>query len=375
MGRSDFWSKVFNKKTSKSLKTTAKRVKTQLEWAIPGLRVVNAVNTVWKATEVAGNVSSAAQTVNEAIPEVVLAGKSIASSASKAAYAAAFTSVISTVGTFGGLAIAYQGTQALNRIARDLNNISRSTVAHIGLTAPREFAQNVCDFINEKMHMHPDKGRTEHAFFVYHPDTDWTSPFADILWNGGLHDREGRYRGRTSNLDFATIMMLQTLEREEEPGKKLKLHLIIPAYRLLLIEEPIRLPEALGELRIHGKIHDSTEWGRKTAARDDLVRDLPPQTQTMRDMHPTGPRSAAVTALVKMTETDMHETQGDGVIMDMKEATDRTLQALGTGDEKTTGPDLREADETTEGIGYNVANNPKMRDRNVFSSDGGIFVH
>jgi hypothetical protein len=170
------------------------------------------------------------------------------------------TSAISTVGTFGGLAFAYQGIQALNRIARDLNSISRSSAAHIGLTAPREFAHNVCDFINEELHMYPDKGRTEHAFFVYHPDTDWTSPFADILRKGGLHDPEGRYRGRTSNIDLATIMMLNTLEQEGKRGKKLKLHLIIPAYRFLVIEEAIRLPEALSDVRIHGKIHDSTEY-------------------------------------------------------------------------------------------------------------------
>lgn len=108
--------------------------------------------------------------------------------------------------------------------------------------------------------MYLDRRRTEHAFFVCHPDTDWTSRFAEILGNGGLHDPEGRYRGRTSNLDLVTIMMLKTLKREEELGKELILHLIIPAYTPLLIEEAIRLPDILGQVKIHGKIHRGMEY-------------------------------------------------------------------------------------------------------------------
>lgn len=224
--------------------------------------MVGIANNIWNATQVANNVSSAAKMMDQSIPEIVLAGKSIASSANRAAYAAAFASVISTVGTFGELAFAYQGTEALNRIAGHLGDISRSSAAHVGLIAPRKFAQIVIDFINEKLHLYRDSNRTEHAFFVYHPDTDWTSAFSAILREKGLDDPEGRYRGRTSNLDLAIIMMLETRarEKEKESGKTLELHLIIPAYTHMVIEEAISLPEDLGQVIIHGKRHRSTEY-------------------------------------------------------------------------------------------------------------------
>jgi hypothetical protein len=56
-----------------------------------------------------------------------------------------------------------------------------------------------------------------------------------------------------------------------------------------------------------------------------------------------------------MTKENMHETQGEGAILNMKEAEDGSLQALGPGDEKTTGRDLLEADTMTEELGYNSA--------------------
>lgn len=214
-----------------------------------------------KATRAGGNIPSAAQTMDETFPDIVIAGKSITSTTNIRAYHKAVTSAISKIGTFGGLAVAYQGERALSRMAVHLENVRQSTETP-------DFSRIVCDLINEQLSMNPDTNGTEHAFFIYHPDTYWTQAFSAILRNSneGLRDQEGRYQGHTNNLDFAIILMKATrrLHKKQQntrgSKKELILHLLIPACRPLLIEEAVCLPEALKDVRIYGKIHDSTEY-------------------------------------------------------------------------------------------------------------------
>lgn len=99
---------------------------------------------------------------------------------------------------------------ALDRIDNTLRNISRSAASQFALNVQKEFAQSVCDFLNERLMAYSDTKNAEHAFFIYHPDTDWTPRFSAIVYESGLNDPKGRYRGRTSSLDLAIILMEQT---------------------------------------------------------------------------------------------------------------------------------------------------------------------
>ncbi|AEO70718.1 uncharacterized protein THITE_2132160 [Thermothielavioides terrestris NRRL 8126] len=93
--------------------------------------------------------------------------------------------------------------------------------AQTGLEAPRKFARQVDMTIREQMASTPS-GSTRDIFFLYHPDTD----------------RHGEF------FDTRSV-------------KRARFHLIIPAYRPMLIIDPLIFPEELYPLTIRGLVHNS----------------------------------------------------------------------------------------------------------------------
>lgn len=112
-------------KASRNLYKYVRPISKGVEVAVPMARATSAVQTVVSGLKVA-------RTINESVPQIVLAGKSIASSASLAAYSLSFASV---AGTIGGLVIAHQGLRALDRISHQLENISKTNAAQLALEA------------------------------------------------------------------------------------------------------------------------------------------------------------------------------------------------------------------------------------------------
>lgn len=121
--------------------------------------------------------------------------------------------------------------------------------------------------------MNPDEKHTEHVFFVYHPDTNWTPGFSKRINcpEKGLRatDPQGRYCGRTDDLDYAIVWMLKTREmhkkrkgpwKHAERQTELKIHLLIPAYQRIVIDEPVCFPKDLTGLTVYGATFDGEKF-------------------------------------------------------------------------------------------------------------------
>ncbi|KAI1840357.1 hypothetical protein JX265_000725 [Neoarthrinium moseri] len=225
------------------------------------VRMIQAGHHIWKATKDPASIPQALAAIQEAVPIFQVMAKSVCDTAK---VATSFSSIATTLGTVGNLIIAYQGVQALNLIASNLKDINNTLQAQTALMSIEKFPQAVYDLVEEALHNFPDTDEVSNWFFVYHPDTIWTPGFHRLIMNRGLHRR---FCGHSNQLDAAVVFMLAARdysERATRHGNKLgkqhrrvKLHLLIPAYQAVVIKDPIRFPEALGDFTIHGKVHNS----------------------------------------------------------------------------------------------------------------------
>ncbi|KAG7294410.1 hypothetical protein NEMBOFW57_004481 [Staphylotrichum longicolle] len=125
--------------------------------------------------------------------------------------------------------------------------------AHVGLEAPRKFARQVHMTIKEQMASTP-AGDAHDIFFLYHPDTNWHGEFLHIVKR---HPLPANFLGMSENLDAIVIWMLFLRRQLGDKLKKARFHLVIPAYRPMLVKDPLIFPEALYPLTIRGLVHNS----------------------------------------------------------------------------------------------------------------------
>ncbi|KAH7117100.1 hypothetical protein B0J11DRAFT_571532 [Dendryphion nanum] len=168
-------------------------------------------------------------------------------------YATRFSQFLSLLGVMTQFVQVLQGDSALRNVLQDLGvKISREIEAQTGLKSPR-FAKQVHRFIHQRtQEMRQDDAN--HFFFVYHPDTDWNPEF---FHRAQANPLPSNFLGMSSNLDTLCIWMLfirSLLARSKIKGH---FHILIPAYRPLIIQDPVIFPPELYPLTIEGHIHDS----------------------------------------------------------------------------------------------------------------------
>ncbi|ETS74398.1 hypothetical protein PFICI_14264 [Pestalotiopsis fici W106-1] len=226
------------------------------------VKMIEAGQHLWKATQDVDSIPKAITIINEAIPVFQVMAKSICDSTK---VAVSFSNIAAQLGTIGNLVVTCQGVKALQLIASQLKDMNDTLQAQTALLSIEKFPQAVYDIVEEALHNYQDTDDISNWFFVYHPDTLWTPGFHRLVKDKGLHRR---FCGHSNQLDAAIVYMLAAREYSERAARnanktgkskrKIRLHLLIPAYQPVLIKDPVRFPEALGDFMVHGKIHNST---------------------------------------------------------------------------------------------------------------------
>ncbi|KAM0355016.1 hypothetical protein ACHAPU_000866 [Fusarium lateritium] len=236
--------------------------------ATPVIKIVQAANRLAKIGDVVHHanefLSSASQTAKGAqtiLPQMHIMGQSLVDSARLFSQ---FSMVATTLGAGANIIQTYQGVQALNLIAAKLGDISNSLEAQAALTAQRDFPQYVFDMIRERLSQSSVDAEREHWFFLYHPDTDWYPKFFHLVEEKPLSPR---FCGYTNQIDTVFMFMLAARERinkretykarKKQYCRPVQLHLIVPAYQIILIPEPIIIPEEIGDFVIEGRINSN----------------------------------------------------------------------------------------------------------------------
>ncbi|KAL8399415.1 hypothetical protein RB596_008012 [Gaeumannomyces avenae] len=173
-----------------------------------------------------------------------------------------------SIAAAGGIAFVavkvLQGEAALERIAQSLDGIHAAQQAQVALTAQRDFPAHVHEMVHERVMQTSADPDMDHWFFVWHPDNDWHPGFFRKLEERPIGPA---FCGYTHQLDTAFAFMRaarrriaakEAQARSRGKGRKpVRLHLLIPAYRHILILDPVRVPDDIGDFVMEGRIHDN----------------------------------------------------------------------------------------------------------------------
>ncbi|KFA69093.1 hypothetical protein S40285_00069 [Stachybotrys chlorohalonatus IBT 40285] len=98
-----------------------------------------------------------------------------------------------------------------------------------------------------------------HVFFLCHPDTDtdWDWAFFRCVQDQPLSHR---FLGMSQNLDALVVWMRFVKKNMDKDGKKIHIHLLIPAYRPMVAGESLAFSADLMPLTIHGHVHSSMPY-------------------------------------------------------------------------------------------------------------------
>ena len=203
------------------------------------------------------------ETANQIIPQIQVAARSLCD---KGIIIDQFANAATVLGMGANLILAYQGVQALKLIAAHLKCISNATEAQTTLMAQRDFPQYVYDLVCERLGQTRDDKRQKHWFFLYHPDNDWHPKFYHLLNKRRAGEAFCAYSNQIDSIFTLMLAARRYIERERHDariqGRKLlpvKLHLLIPAYRTVLIAEALRIPEEIGDFIIEGRSSNNIE--------------------------------------------------------------------------------------------------------------------
>ncbi|KAG4033830.1 hypothetical protein MFRU_004g03330 [Monilinia fructicola] len=146
-----------------------------------------------------------------------------------------------------------QGSSSLEEIGL---KIYGELEAQTGLAAPDKFAKHVDKYIRKEASS-VYGGDAEHLYFLYHPDTDWHGEFHDIVQNKPV---PSNFLGMSENLHALCTWMLFMRKRLERSRINAHFHLLIPAYRPMVVRTAFVFPEELYPLTVRGHIHNSKEY-------------------------------------------------------------------------------------------------------------------
>jgi hypothetical protein len=249
----------------------------KLAKCVPMVKTIQAEHGIMKIAQVANAAIHASQQFREFLPTMQIIAESFCD---KVPFIAGFSGLAIAAGIAGNLVLTYQGVQALKKIAAHLKDISDSLAAQTALTAPETFARHVYQSVYQGINNNAHHVHHEHWFFVYHPDTDWYPAFH---WKITEERLKKNFCGYSNQLDSVVIFMLaartelaKEQKRAEKLGKPMRdvvFHLLIPAYRPLVITEPLAFPKELSPFVVEGEIHNSNElvWLNIPEEQEDLL--------------------------------------------------------------------------------------------------------
>lgn len=269
----DLISRILDQKRPTKTTTSSKSAKKSVVQAVveqtaQSLPIVKTVQAIQSLLEVSANVShlvakasDAAEKTQRFIPEMQVMAQSFCDNAMVLGY---FSSTATVVGIGANLVQTYQGIQALQLIAAKLEGINAQLAAQTALIAQRDFPQYVYDMVGERLNQTLDDAACEHWFFLFHPDNDWYPKFYHLLEAKPLGRR---FCGYTNQIDTIFVFMLAARrqieadnERAREKGRevrRVKLHLLMPAYQPVLIAEALKIPEQIGDFVMEGRINSN----------------------------------------------------------------------------------------------------------------------
>ncbi|OCK73219.1 hypothetical protein K432DRAFT_257191, partial [Lepidopterella palustris CBS 459.81] len=228
---------------------------------LPVVKVYQVGHGVVKLGQAVNKCIDVSDTINETIPAMRIM---VGSFCDKIAFISSFVGLAHVAGIAANIIQTYQGIDALKEIGARLGDISNTLEAQTALQARMDFANLVYDELWDKLMDTSGDEKCSHWYFVYHPDTIWYAHFNRRICEKPLSKR---FCGYTNCLDMAVIFMLavrkslerhqRSPERHDQPTRMIKLHLLIPAYRLLFIPEFVEFPEDLSCFVVEGAIHNS----------------------------------------------------------------------------------------------------------------------
>lgn len=230
------------------------------------------------------NISRAGSAVHDAAEHftAVLSNVKIMASSvcATANYYARLATSAFAAGITGHFVQAYQGKQALDKIAQHLSGIedelAKQTSLQVqGSTGEQGFAKHVYWYIRMCID-ETEADAVQHCFFVYHPDNDWYPAFHDLVQKERLPPN---FCGKSHHLGDLCVWMEAVraeLLASTAHEKDTIFHLLVPAYQHMVILEPLIVPGSLQPLCIEGEVHDGTPYCRFNfpGANAGLLRDI-----------------------------------------------------------------------------------------------------
>lgn len=168
----------------------------------------------------------------------------------------------------------YEGAQALDLIAGRLQDISTTLKAQTILQSYQDFPQYIYSVVQQALRATENDWTCQHWYFLYYPGTTWYAGFYNLLEQ---YPFGHRFCGYTNQIDTVFLFMLAARRRQIERERRrqinlrrngegqdgqavpVRIHLLIPAHQLIVIDEPLAIPEEIGDFLIEGQVHDSKE--------------------------------------------------------------------------------------------------------------------
>lgn len=148
-----------------------------------------------------------------------------------------------------------QAIKALKQISDHLGD--RNCIAVSGAGGPDGFAQPVYDLINMKINDIDQEDRNNHRFFVFHDSTNWHPAFNRLTRENPLPPEF--VNPPSESLDLICLFMREVRQnltaQDQQRGKAIIFHLLIPSWSKLHIKTPLHFHEDLYPLKIEGLKH------------------------------------------------------------------------------------------------------------------------
>ncbi|OAX85536.1 hypothetical protein ACJ72_00074 [Emergomyces africanus] len=229
---------------------------------IPGVTDITAgVKNIWEGYSAERNgrvfrdeMQKTGYAVRQGIPSIQTCAESLAVFLKRKNAFDLFSAFLNGIRVIAQFVEVLQGPSALEEIC---HSIHRELEAQTGLRAPKIFAKQVHKVIMHQTSLRHEDG-IPHFYFLYHPDTDWHGYFFHIVSQKPLSPN---LLGVSENLDALCLWMIFLRQHlDKDRSRKVRFHLIIPAYRPMLIKDPLIFPDKLFPLTIQGLKHDSKEY-------------------------------------------------------------------------------------------------------------------
>ncbi|KAI9647029.1 hypothetical protein NHQ30_005031 [Ciborinia camelliae] len=229
-------------------------------------RVGNNVFTTFAAVATVGSQMNGAyqdyangKAVRKDLPKITALLSSLEKFIGNADFVNGFNMYLGVAGVVAQYVDVLQGGKALAEVGLQIKG---ELEAQTGLQAPEAFAKQVRLFIDQRISEESQsatRSGVKHAFFLYHPDSDWHPHFYESVRRKALPIN---FLGISQNLDSICVWMkfVRALNSQQGGKTRMKFHLLIPAYRPMVITEPLKFPDDVFPLAVEGFMHNSIEY-------------------------------------------------------------------------------------------------------------------